>query len=226
MTDKFPFIALLEAKNMVKTKQRLPKYKQRFLEDLQYGLEHSVNYFADENKQTRESWIVHEFLSNLELPFLETEIITSPSDPPDVIFRDALFEIKEILDHGRRRHQEFKEQLIRSFTVEDPADLLSPCVLIYDLTPQDIIQLIEEKLKQLEKKYAPAVRFKLDLLFYINWIHHTLKIERMPDLNGLEKFGWRSITALFGWASIIYYASDAAPGFLQEKRSQLIVKTF
>ena len=54
------------------------------------------------------------------------------SDPPDVRFRDAAFEIKEILDEGRRRHADLKEGLEKAKAARVPSDLLEP------LTPRDI----------------------------------------------------------------------------------------
>jgi hypothetical protein len=207
--------------------RKIPEYKQRFLRDLQEGLQDSVSNLSNENKSIRESWVVQRFLENLEIQFFEKEVDTPLKvEPYDVIFRDARFQIKEILDLGRRKDHEFKELRRKSLTIEDPIELLGPYTFINDLTPQDIIQLIEAKLEKLETKYAPAVRAKLDLLFYINLIHNTLKIDKMPDPQNLARFGYRSISALFGWASVVYCASDTAPSFLLEKHNQLIVMPF
>lgn len=201
--------------------------KQRLLNDIQRGLTESVRYFSVENRHKRESWITISFLENIGLQFVDKEIFTPLSDPPDVIFRDSRFEIKEILDRDRRKHLEFKEQLKKSFATKDPADLVSACNFVHDLSPQDILlQFIQKDLELLEKKYAPAVRTGVDLLFYINLIHHTIRPEQMPDSNHLARFGWRSVSALFGWAGLVYYANDAAPDFLKEKRGRLIMKEF
>jgi hypothetical protein len=200
--------------------------KRRFLKDLQQGLKHSVDYFSVGKKRDRESWTAQTFLKNVGLQFLEIEIVTPTNDPPDVVFRDSRFEIKEILDPGRRKHLEYKEQLKKSYTTEDPADLLSAYTFIHDLTPQDILKLIGKDLEKFETKYEPAMRAGLDLLFYINLIHHTIQNGKMPDQQSLAKFGWRSVSALFGWASLVFYANGDAPGFLQEKRGQLIMKKF
>lgn len=197
--------------------------KRRLLKDLQRGLGESVHYFSANNKPTRESWVAIKFLKNIGLKFHEKEVVPS-DDPPDVNFRDARFEIKEILDPGRKRHREFKEQLRKSRTTEDPDDLLGPCTFIEDLTPEDILQLIEKELKELDrKKYAEGDKHRLDLLFYINLIHRHFKDDRIPNSYGLSRFGWRSVSALIlDRASLVYYANDVAPLFLQEKRGQLI----
>ena len=123
--------------------------KQRLLEDMQRGLTDSVRYFSDERRHDRESWIIYSFLENIGLQFVDEEIITPLSDPPDVTFRDSQFEIKEILDPGRRRHLEFKEQLRKSISTNDPDDLISVCNFISDISPQDILQLIEKDMERL-----------------------------------------------------------------------------
>ncbi len=200
--------------------------KRRLLKDIQRGLTESVRYFSVENRHKRESWITCSFLENIGLQFADKEILTPPSDPPDVIFRDSRFEIKEILDRDRRKHLEFKEQLKKSFATKNPADLVSSCNFVHDLSPQDILQFIQKDMELLEKKYAPSVRTGLDLLYYINLLHHTIRPEQMPNSKHLARFCWRSVSALFGWAGLVYYANDTAPGFLKEKRGQLIVKKF
>jgi len=121
--------------------------KQRLLEDMQRGLTDSVRYFSDESRHDRESWIIYSFLENIGVQFVDEEITTPLSDPPDVTFRDSRFEIKEILDPGRRRHLEFKEQLKKAVTTKDPDDLVSAYDFVYDLSPLDILQLIEKDME-------------------------------------------------------------------------------
>jgi len=199
--------------------------KRQFLKDLQEALKESVTFFSPRNKPARESWVGMTFLQNLGLQLDEKDVLVPLNDPPDIIFGDARFEIKEILDPSRKRHLEFKERFRRSLNVKDPADLLEPYTP-RDLTPKDILDLIEKELPEVGKKYSAMVRTQYDLLFYVNLKHHHLKIDRMPDPFRLSSFGWRSVSALIGSGSLVYYANDLAPEFLQKKRGQLTVKQF
>ncbi len=70
--------------------------------------EEAVRFFSSASKSERELWVAKEFLENLGAEFSDDELIVPENDPPDVVFRDVLFEVKEILDQGRRRHAEFK----------------------------------------------------------------------------------------------------------------------
>ncbi len=199
--------------------------KRQLLKDLQEALKESVTFFSSRNKLARETWVGITFLQNLGLQFDEKNVLAPLDDPPDIIFGDARFEIKEILDTGRKRHLEFKGRLRRSLKAKDPADLFEPYTP-QDLTPKDILDLIKKDLPKFEKKYTPSMRTRYDLLFYINLKHHHLKIDKMPDPVTLSSFGWRSVSALIGWGSLVYYANNLAPAFLQKKCGQLTMRQF
>ena len=74
-------------------------------------LEESVRFFDAANKPERERWVANEFLGNLGVEFVESEIQCVADEPPDIRFRSASFEVKEILDKGRRRHLAYKAAL-------------------------------------------------------------------------------------------------------------------
>jgi hypothetical protein len=95
-----------------------------YLEAQRKARAESVQFFRSSNKPERERWVVREFLTNLGLAFDDAEVQSPNHDPPDVKFRDANFEIKEILSEGRRRHQEYKEGLQQALEATSPADLV------------------------------------------------------------------------------------------------------
>ncbi len=78
------------------------------------AIEHFTNsdiLFSNKNKKSREIWVVKKFLDGLGLSYMESELCCSANEPPDIIFRDAKFEIMEKMDEGRRRHKEYKDKL-------------------------------------------------------------------------------------------------------------------
>lgn len=91
---------------MQKKRVTFAQRKQERVEDL----EASVAYFSVGNKSESDWQTVTDLLLNLGVPFQESDLqwIAQGQNPPDVRFRDAAFEIKEILDEGRRRHAEYK----------------------------------------------------------------------------------------------------------------------
>lgn len=189
---------------------------QEFLAQRIKDIEASVAYFSPGNKQVAERWVASSFIENLRIPHTESEIISPDDDPPDVVFRDARFEIKEILDPGRRRHDEYKAELKRARTLTDPKDLLKM------FTPKDeslgeIYRRCEESALALYSKYPVAVRSSLDLLFYVNLMDVFKVIELpYPDTSGLEASGWRSVSFVMGQRSCCFFARSDAPSFIRQ----------
>ena len=202
-----------------------PMTDEEFIEDRQNALRESIEYFESKNKPERERWVCIEFVENLRLTFEESEALTSDNDPPDVIFRDALFEIKEILDPGRRRHDEYKLALHNALQATDPKELLTEYSPI-DITPQEIGDQMLKELDSLAKRYAPEVRAKLDLLFYVNLQDHLLKAGEMPSMSKFSSFGWRSISAVFGWGAFVFFATVEAPPFLYSRAGTMTLRKF
>jgi hypothetical protein len=60
-----------------------------------------------------ENWTATTFLTNARISFRPSEVGAGPNPPrpPDIAFRDANFEIKEVQDSGRKRGDEYKEAL-------------------------------------------------------------------------------------------------------------------
>jgi Putative endonuclease, protein of unknown function (DUF1780) len=97
---------------------------EEFIQQRIKDLEESVRSFSSDRKQEGERWVANAFIENLRIYFKPEEILSPENDPPDVVFRDARFEVKEIMDEGRERHKEYKEELKRVKTITDSKDLL------------------------------------------------------------------------------------------------------
>lgn len=194
---------------------------EEFLEDRRNALRESIDYFSSKNKAERERWVCHEFVKNLGLSYAESEVVTPSDEPPDVAFRDSRFEIKEILDPGRRRHEEYKISLQKALKATDPQDLLEQFTP-QDITPVQIGERIVVALQGLEKHYAPATRRQLDLLFYVNLQEHFLKVGPMPPTSIFAPYGWRSVSAIMGWGALIFFTESDAPSFLLSRSGTLM----
>jgi hypothetical protein len=189
---------------------------QEFLAQRIKDLEASVAYFAPGNKQESERWITDSFVENLRIPYSQSEIISPDDDPPDVEFRDARFEIKEILDPGRRRHDEYKQELERARSLTNPKELLK-MFTPKDSSLEEIYRLCEQVALSLDNKYPKAVRSKLDLLLYVNLTDVMYVTEQpYPDTSALASSGWRSVSFVMGQRSCCFYASNDAPSFIQQ----------
>lgn len=202
-----------------------PMTDEEFLEDRRNALRESVEYFSAKNKPERERWVGLEFVQNLNLNFNEAELSTPNEDPPDVIFRDCRFEVKEILDTGRRRHAEYKESLQKALEATDPQDLLTQFTP-KDITPQEIGAIILFELDKLEGRYAPAVKNQLDLLFYVNFQEHFLKVGPLPEVGAFSSYGWRSISVVVGWGALVLFAAPNASSVMAPLAGTLTLRKF
>lgn len=130
---------------------------KEYIESVRKDLEESVNFFRSTNRPERELWVANEFLTNLGVSFKQSELVHVTDDPPDVIFREAKFEIKEILDQGRRRHAEFKASLEKAKAAKTPQDLIehyAPRDIVYT----EIYQLVVVDAQKYSTKYSEEVR--------------------------------------------------------------------
>ena len=172
--------------------------------------------FARDFKSWREWNVTVDFLTNLHFGADESEIFALKSDPPDVVFRDARFEVKEILDSGRRRHDEVKAARLRATAKEGraPAEMYAA----EDLTPTDAGVLVLEELNRLDQKhYLFGQRATIDLLFYINKLKHWFEDGPMPSPQLFEGHGWRSVSAVVDTQqSLVFHSRFDAPAFLIE----------
>lgn len=176
--------------------------------------EESVSFFSSQRKPERERWVVSEFLSNLGIQASEAEVISPKEEPPDVQYGDARFEIKEIMDEGKRRHAEYKESLRLAKEAKTASELLE----LYaprDIAYTELSRKVQREILLL-RPYAPATKRKLDLLFYVN-LEDVLGYvaSDLPEVAQFGQFGWRSISFLAGPISAVLYAAPDAPSLLK-----------
>ena len=171
----------------------------------------SVDWFSNKNKPEREKWVVAEHLTNLGIPFNDDDIVEG-ADPPDVVFRDAKFEIKEILTQGRRRHDEYKQKEITADNAANLGELLEPYAP-QSITIEALYARLIEDLNKLS--YSPDKRCMLDLLLYVNLDNVNKLIEEpFPDVSELQAMCFRSIGFVMGWRSATLFARADSPSFL------------
>ena len=197
-------------------------HDEKYLEAQRKARAESVEFFRSGNKSERERWVARAFLTNLALSFPDDELL-AVDDPPDVRFRDANFEIKEILDEGRRRHQEYKDGLEEAIRATAPRDLVRP-VAFNELAISRVYELILQDTKALAtQKYPLAVRRDLDLLFYVNLIHTFEFVETpFPDVTALSLLGWRSVSFVKGHRSSVLTATCNAPNFIRSAVGRVV----
>lgn len=196
------------------------KKNERALAASVHALKAAVVFYGNKNKAQREVWVCRTFLQNLGVEFDEAHILAAQSDPPDVEYLTARFEIKEIQDPGRRRHDEYKQKL----AVAEAATSADQLVTLYrpkDITPAEVCDLVIAEATARQSQYSAHQRSEMDLLCYVNLKHRHFKAGPLPDFGGLENLGWRSINVLDGRRALVLYANETAPEFLKANAGKL-----
>lgn len=174
-----------------------------------------MRFFSNAGKEKREQWVVREFLKRLGVSFSESEIASRDvHSKTDVAFRDACFQVKEIVTPGTRRGDEVKALWKQALAATRPEEVMGLSIG-YDIpAPAQAYDLVVDE----ARKYAQSGQYEpglLDLLVYVTRTY-TAPI-RAEEVSGeeLAATGWRSLSYLIGDEALVLYAQDKAAGFLR-----------
>lgn len=186
--------------------QLVDNWKEKHLE----SIKDSREFFSNQNKLEREKFVVSRLLEQIIPDFKESDL-KEGEEPADVQFREANFQVKEIVPAGRRRGDEFKAAKKRIETATEYSETLQT------YTPKDLIlsQIVADcdgYAHGLRKKYGVREIKKIDLVFYHNDTHAW---ELSSDYNSIVNKHFRSLSVVSNRFRVVVYANDDAPDFLQ-----------
>lgn len=202
------------------------EYKKELIEHFQ----NSVRLFSNKGKKELEFWIAKRFLDITGVSYLESNLQQPKDDPPDVILNAARFEIMELYDNARRRHDEYKEKLKKVEAAKNYSEVIN--VENWDLEPLSLEELLAVADKRLKKKkghYSPGAKANLDVLIYVNLqkiiIDEEDFIFTSPIPQDCSFRQWRSVSLLFNRQIVcVAYASSSAPEFIRAVAGKVIMK--
>ena len=177
------------------------------------ALKESLTALSNAEKLNREKWVVRRLLRALSVEFEEKEL-AGADEPADVVFRDSRFQVKEILDKGRYRADEFKMKLKAAELAQEYSELLE------NYTPKDIsfsevVQHCYDYAEMLtsQVKYGQRESKNMDILFYFNWLdYHVVPPVEVPS----KEIAFRSLSIVSNRYCAIAYASKDAPKLLRD----------
>jgi len=189
-----------------------------YLRLLTHQAEQANAFLSNARKWERERWVCQRLLQALNVPHRLDEFSAAGQEPPDVLFRDASFEVFFVLDEGRRLNDEWRAELERRRSAFSLSQLVRR-----EAKPRRI------PAAELQARLAPTLRKKahnyqergldlgeLDLLAYVN-----LK-RAVPDFNShfpppteYLRQGWRSLSLVGPTFARVLFAHPDAPEFLR-----------
>lgn len=184
------------------------------------------DFLSNARKWERECWVCQRLLQTLKVPYRQDEFAAPPQQPPDVLFREASFEVFVVLDEGRRLNEEWREELQRRRLAQSLRQLIRR-----EQKPRRI------NCAELQRRLAPTLRKKahnysergidpgeLDLLAFV-----SLKRE-VPDFNTpfpppteYLRQGWRSLSLVGPNFARVLFANRDAPEFLRSNLGRLVL---
>ncbi|WXL25083.1 DUF1780 domain-containing protein [Ectopseudomonas mendocina] len=188
--------------------------------------EQANDFLSNARKWERERWVCMHLLQALNVTYNLDEFSRASKEPPDVVFREANFEVFFVLDEGRRLNDEWRSELERRRKAYSLSQLVRR-----EQKPRRI------GARQLQEKLAPTLLKKsrnyqernldvgkLDMVAYAD-----LKYS-VPDFNShfpppteYLRQGWRSLSLVGPNYARVLFAHNSAPEFLRSNLGRTIV---
>jgi len=197
-----------------------------YLRLLTHQAEQANAFLSNARKWERERWVCQRLLQALNVTHRLDEFSAAGQEPPDVLFREACFEVFFVLDEGRRLNDEWRAELERRRSAFSLSQLVRR-----EARPRRI------PVAELQARLAPTLRKKahnylergldpreLDLLAYVN-----LK-RAVPDFNShfpppteYLRQGWRSLALVGPTFARVLFAHPDAPDFLRNNLGRSVL---
>ena len=197
-----------------------------YLRLLTHQAEQANAFLSNARKWERERWVCQRLLQALNVSHRLDEFSAANHEPPDVLFREASFEVFFVLDEGRRLNDEWRAELERRRSAFSLSQLVRR-----ETKPRRIAAV------ELQQRLTPTLRKKahnykergldlgeLDLLAYVN-----LK-RAVPDFNShfpppteFLRQGWRSLSLVGPTFARVLFAHPSAPDFLRNNLGRSVL---
>lgn len=176
----------------------------------------TLHYLSNPLKPERERAVCRAFLRSIGIRFTEREIIAPCQEPVDVCFRDARFQVRDLL-LGRRRGDEWKRRQVRWNRARSVSGTLERAVSLKPMRRAELVDAVTEALESKSKKYGLSGCAQVDALVYadLTGSRFLMRWSVSQDVTRLHAQGWRSVSVLFPPYGIVILARDTAPDFIR-----------
>lgn len=166
-------------------------------------------------------YISSEFLKAIDARVSDSDIRPSVAEPGEILFHDARFIVKELKVSSSYSSRNSISAINTHVLQRSVADL-SEEYAVAEMTTEEVVQTIGRKLDFLTRPHSVARRRNQDLLLRVELRNCRLLSSNTPLLLTIfQAMGWRSVSVIVDRLVIILYASDRAPVWIQNNKSQL-----
>lgn len=188
--------------------------EQAYLKKLRAHAADTRTFLSNKMKPERERSVCRAFLRTIGVSFLDRELVAPTVEPADVAFRDARFQVRDLL-RERKRGDVWKNNEKRYAEAKSLADLLEPYSPPVPTSLKDLVPEIATALAEKAEKYGAGCG-DLDALVYVDVSNTFLQANAsIPDSAKLQCQGWRSVSLLFVPYGVVLFANPHAAAFLR-----------
>ncbi|MFP6850610.1 MAG: DUF1780 domain-containing protein [Pseudomonas sp.] len=197
-----------------------------YLRLLTHQAEQANAFLTNARKWERERWVCQRLLQALNVSHRLDEFSAADHEPPDVLFRDASFEVFFVLDEGRRLNDEWRAELERRRSAFSLSQLVRREAKPKRIAATELQQRLSPTLRKKAHNYKERGLDlgELDLLAYVN-----LK-RAVPDFNShfpppteFLRQGWRSLSLVSPTFARVLFAHPDAPDFLRHNLGRSVL---
>jgi hypothetical protein len=192
---------------------------REYLQKLRNHARDTRTFLSNKMKSERERAVCRAFLRTIGISFEECEIIAPSTEPADVSFRSAHFQIRDLLGPDHKRGDDWKKREQMYLSAKSLDDLMGPLSLPIPLGFDRLVPELEITLAEKAQKYKRIYKngcTEIDALVYVDIKDRFLAVNStIPDLEGLKSQGWRSVSVLFSPFGVVLFTGSTAPEFLR-----------
>ncbi len=191
--------------------------EEELLTSLMLLADDTVDLLSESRKWERECWVCIEFFRALRVNISQTDLIKPSTDPPDVVYQDANFEVFIVLDQGRKLHYDWKKLSSKYKSARSSEDLLEKYTPPKKMSGTQVVEFLKPTLSKKLNSYAGrGISFSdIDVLVYLNLQEYILDLDTpFPKLDELKEQGWRSLSVFGNSYCRVLFAEQSAPHFL------------
>jgi hypothetical protein len=199
--------------------------EREYLTALQGQAADARRLFSNAMKPERERMVVKAFLRCIGESFKDDEVQVGQSEPVDVMFRSARFQVRDIVG-DKKRGEEWKQRQRQYEEAQSLDELWEPYAPSVQIAFGELSGAVAEALVEKAARYGGEVCKQLDALVYFDPGDRHLypPVFELTDAvaTELSHQGWRSVSVLSVPYGIVLAASRDAPEFLRKNVAHIL----
>jgi len=160
------------------------------------------------------------------VPYRAEEFHAAGQEPPDVLFRDASFEVFFVLDEGRRLNDEWRDELLRRRSAFSLSQLVRREAKPRRIPAHEFLLRLAPTLRKKAHNYKERGMDlgELDLVAFTSLKREVLDLNsHFPPPTEYLRQGWRSLSLVGPTFARVLFAHPDAPDFLRNNLGRSIV---